>query len=189
MPRYIQVYENVVSKEICEKLMAKFDSDARVTKDPQPDYSTRNYLNLSLHSDWLAPVFPLIEASNNIAEKYFARPEGLEESGIEDWMDDGFIMAKYSKGDDLVLHVDGQSAEEPNNGLRLASLVFFLNNCQGGETHFPLQEVTIKPSQGSAVIFPPGHTHPHEVWPAKTNRYIVQTWLTDPQYKVMFREH
>lgn len=187
MPKYIKSFDNILAPELCSTLMEKFDADERVKLDPQPDYSTRKYMNLSLCSDWLPEIIPIAEAANNISMEYFRRPEGLEESGIEEWMDDGFIMAKYTKGDSLVLHVDGQSGEEPNNGLRLATIVFFLNTCRGGETFFPLQGVKVPPTAGSAVIFPPGHTHPHEVLEAITDRYIVQTWITDPALKVIFR--
>jgi prolyl 4-hydroxylase len=187
MPQYIKIFNDILTPEICNNLIKRFDEDERVDVDPQPDYSTRNYLSLSIYSDWLSEVIPLVEASNEIAQEYFKRPEGLEESGLEEWMDDGFIMSRYAPGDSLVLHVDGQNGEEPNNGLRVASLVFFLNDCEGGETNFPLQKKQVKPAQGAAVIFPPGYTHPHEVLEAKTPRYIVQTWLTDPNYKVVYR--
>jgi hypothetical protein len=187
VPQYIKTFDDVLDRDICERLITRFDQDDRVTDDPQPDYSTRTYLNLSMYSDWLSEIMPLVEASNIIAAEYFRRPPGLEESGIAEWMDDGYIMARYDKGDDLVLHVDGQNGEEPNNGVRLASLVFFLNDCDGGETYFPLQNRKIKPMRGRAVIFPPGHTHPHEVLEALSPRYIVQTWLTDPALKVVYR--
>ncbi len=102
-----------------------------------------------------------------------------------DLMDDGFILAHYKPGDALELHIDGQSSEKGNNGLRVATVLFFLNQAKGGELEFPLQSQTIKPALGSGVVFPVDFNFPHRVLPAKTDRYILQTWLTDARYQVV----
>ena len=185
MPQYISQFENVLDQEFCNKMIDKFKSDSRTMPDPQPDYSTRRFLNLSLCDDWIGFISPLLEKTNAIAEEYFAVPEGMESVAVSDWIDDGFIMSHYRKGDDLILHVDGQNSEEGFNGLRLGTVVFFLATSEGGELHFPLQDVCISPVAGRAVMFPPVYTHPHEVLKVKSDRYIVQTWLTHPQYKVV----
>jgi len=124
-------------------------------------------------------------ASRDMAEEYFARPSGMEGVTSNDWMDDGFILAHYKAGDTLELHVDGQSSEEGNNGLRVATALFFLNQAEGGELEFPLQNQIFKPTLGMGIMFPVDYNFPHRVMKAKTDRYILQTWLTDPRYQVV----
>ncbi len=124
-------------------------------------------------------------ASREIATSYFERPAGMEDVTSQDWMDDGFILAHYKSGDTLELHVDGQSSEEGNNGLRVATALFFLNQAEGGELEFPLQAQIIHPTLGTGVMFPVDYNFPHRVLKAKTDRYILQTWLTDPRYQVI----
>ena len=183
----IETLSQALDPAVCRALIERFENDERVQEDPQPDYSKRHYLNVSLCPDWLKLLTPVMEASQTITAEYFRRPAGLEEVGIYDWLDDGFILARYQPGDDLRIHVDGQIGEEPVNGLRLATQIFFLNDCQGGDLHFPIQDYTVRPKEGQAVMFPPDHTHPHGVKKVRSVRYILQTWITDPDLKVVFR--
>lgn len=186
--QFIREYPGVLTADDCQAWINKFAKDTRVSPDPQPDYSSRHYLNLSEQSDWLPEVTRLLEVTNDLAEDFFSRPEGLEETAVADWIDDGFIMSHYRSGDDLALHVDGQNAEFPFNGLRLATVVFFLNQSTGGELVFPLQGISIRPQVGKAVVFPPDYSYPHKVNQVQDNRFIVQTWLTDPSLMVVERE-
>ena len=65
----------------------------------------------------------------------------MPKQGPADWIDDGYVMACYDEGDICALHSDGQCAEPPYNGHRIATVIFFLNDVEeGGETYFPLQD-------------------------------------------------
>jgi predicted 2-oxoglutarate/Fe(II)-dependent dioxygenase YbiX len=180
----IKIFPGVLSGEFCNQAIDRFRSNADVQADPQPDYSKRRYLNISKSSKWRSIALQAAGATQQIAEDYFALPKGMEAAMVHEWLDDGYILAHYQKGDDLALHVDGQSSEEGCNGLRLATVLFFLNTCEGGELEFPRQKTTIKPFAGSAVMFPVGFTHPHRVKTALSERFILQTWLTDPHFVV-----
>jgi hypothetical protein len=189
MPRYIKVYNNALPKEFCQRLIAKFEADPNVQPDPQPNYSTRHYLNISRQREWRMICAELLEHANNITEKYFKLPAKYQSSGPEEWIDDGYVIARYAPGDKCAFHADGQSAEPGRNGLRLATQLFYLNTVtKGGETSFPLQKVKVKPQMGKAIMFPPGITHPHEVLASKQVRYILQTWITDPDHIVVSNE-
>ncbi len=182
---FVDVFDQALSVDYCEKAIDQLSRDQRLTDDPQPDYSTRKYMNLSEHKDLNKFTMNFSHVASDLAESYFELPEGMEESQIADWIDDGFIFAHYRPGDDLKLHVDGQSSEKGRNGLRLVTVLFFLNDTQGGELVFPMQERVIQPKQGSAVVFPVGFTHPHFVEACQSDRFIVQTWLTDPRHAVV----
>ena len=183
MPNHIRVFEHVLSPDFCAAVIARFDADKRVKPDPQPDYSTRRYLSLARCADWLAISSELCRHSNRLLEEYFARDDELQAATHQEWSDDGYVMARYDAGDACIMHVDGQCAVPPNNGLRLATVLYYLNDVpegEGGETWFPLQDVKLRPVQGRAVVFPVGFTHPHSVTATRRPRYIIQTWITDP---------
>jgi hypothetical protein len=184
----IKLYPDVLTPAFCEKVIARFEADARKAPDPQPDYSTRHYLNISRCNDWLLVNLEFCKIVNTVMGDYFARPPEVAAATHAEWSDDGYVVCRYDVGDACILHVDGQCSEEPNNGLRLATLVFYLNDVPvGGETWFPLQDVKVAPRRGHAVVFPVGYTHPHEVLATKSPRYIMQTWITDPHLAVVRR--
>ena len=181
MSHYIKVFENALSSKLCDKLIRKFETDSRVKADPQPEYSTREYIYTSGKKDWIQAINRVSNIEKRLTLKYFRALGAM----IDDWSDDGYVLAKYKKGDTCILHNDNQSVQPACNGLRYATLIFYLNSVeQGGETFFPQQSVKVKPQKGTAVMFPAMLTHPHEVLSPETDRYILQTWITDPYMEV-----
>jgi hypothetical protein len=189
MPDFIKITENALPEQLCAALIEQFENDKRVTPDPQPDYSTRHYINISLYKEWRSVNARVAAISNKLMKKYFFRAGALANATHRDWSDDGYILARYDTGDSCIMHVDGQSPVYPNNGLRLATVLYYLNDVpEGGETWFPLQDMKVKPKRGMAVVFPVGFTHPHEVLATKSRRYILQTWITDPDLVVFHKD-
>ena len=185
MSKYIKVFENALSSQLCDKLIRKFKTDSRVKADPQPEYSTRKYIYTSDKTDWIQMINEVSNIEKRLTFEYFQELGAM----IDDWFDDGYVLAKYKKGDTCILHSDNQGVQTPCNGLRYATLIFYLNSVeQGGETVFPQQSVKIAPRQGTAVMFPAMLTHPHQVLSPETDRYILQTWITDPYMEVNVRD-
>lgn len=91
-------------------------------------------------------------------------------------------LVSYSPGEKYVEHND---SEEFINGKwkkvvdRDYTIIFYLNSdYEGGELVFPNQGVTIKPKEGSIVIFPSDHHYPHEVIPVSEGvRYAIVSWI------------
>ncbi len=186
MPRYIKQFSDILKADFCAELIQRFDQDPSRRDDPQPEYSRRQYINVSLRMDWMRAVQRAIQASDPMVQEFFRLPEPYRAHEVKDWAHDGWILARYAVGDSCGFHDDAQSPIPPANGLRLATLIFFLNDVpEGGELHFPAQEVRIKPRAGHAVIFPAQVTHPHEVLPTLSPRYVLQTWITDPKLWVV----
>ncbi len=181
MPHYIKEWPQQVSTSFCQHLIERFEADKRIQADPQPDYSSRTFLLISKQKDWSDEVKRLDNVVNECVKRYFKVPKNMRSIAPAQWGHDGYLMARYMPGDTCVLHVDGQCAVPPQNELRLATFLLFLNNVgKGGETSFPMQNVKIAPEPGKVVMFPVGHTHPHEVFAPSTPRYILQTWIVDP---------
>lgn len=185
MTKYIKIWPEQVSEEFCKHLIDRFEKDSRVQDDPQPDYSTRSFLVISNLPGWQKECQKLESIVKKNTQKYFFLPKKYRSVVPPEWGHDGFLIARYRPGDTCVLHVDGQCAVPPQNELRLATFLLYLNTLKkGGETVFPLQEAKVCPETGKIVIFPPMHTHPHEVLASKETRYILQTWITDPAFIV-----
>ena len=181
MSKYIEVFENALSSKLCDTLIRQFENDSRVKADPQPDYSTRKYIYASGKKDWIQIINRVSNIEKRLTFQFFKKLGAM----IDDWSDDGYVLAKYKKGDTCILHNDNQSVQARYNGLRYATLIFYLNSVErGGETFFPQQSVKVKPQQGTAIMFPAMLTHPHQVLSPATDRYILQTWITDPYMEV-----
>jgi hypothetical protein len=188
MSAHINCYKKALPPSLCEEAIALFEKDRRVKPDPQPDYSKRHFLKFSGLKEWQDLETRIQKYMDRVTQSYFAPIPGMEEISIPEWSDDGLVMSRYNPGDICALHVDGQSADPSGNGLRLATLLFFLNTVEkGGETWFPFQKKKIKPEQGAAVMFPISFTHPHEVLKTFETRYIIQTWIIDPYLVVQER--
>ena len=186
MPKYIKSWPEEVSLKFCQHLINRFEVDKRVQSDPQPDYSKRSFLVISNLSDWKEECDQLNSIVKQNTKRYFSLPKKYRSITQTECGNDGFLIARYEPGDTCILHVDGQCAVPPQNQLRLATFLLYLNTLKkGGETVFPLQETKMTPEAGKIVIFPPMHTHPHEVVASRETRYILQTWITDPKFLIV----
>lgn len=85
------------------------------------------------------------------------------------------IYGKTHKHTDELMHVE----LDHGTYVRSCSLIIKLNdNYIGGTYRFPYHELSINPKKGSAILFPPYWTHPHEVTGVGEGqfRYTISTW-------------
>jgi len=88
--------------------------------------------------------------------------------------DEGYSLLRYTEGGKYSAHVDRGA---PNNRV-VSGLIYLNDDFEGGELHFPRQELTIKPKPGSLVLFPSFHTFEHASLPIKSGtKYAVVTWF------------
>ena len=127
--------ENFITPELCKELIAKGEEmgfqGSEVVRDGQRmlDYSQRSSKAVCL---------PIPE----IDEKLKCLVGNLELQG--------FQMLKYEEGNDFKPHFDN------GKGLakRLFTILIYLNDdYEGGETKFPLSNLTVKPEIGKLLIF------------------------------------
>ena len=79
------------------------------------------------------------------------------------------------------LHTDGPIDGYGGEIRNLSCIVALNGDFGGGEISFPKQDFKYQMSRGDILIFPPYHTHPHQVFPphAGTYRYTINTWFYD----------
>jgi hypothetical protein len=76
---------------------------------------------------------------------------------------DKYINLVDSKANKLSMKIHNLFRKKINR--RHLSVLMYLQEMEGGELYFPLQEVLVKPKPGLLVIFPTFFTHPHTVLP------------------------
>tara|TARA_R110002051_G_scaffold273633_1_gene334265 strand:- start:324 stop:1046 length:723 start_codon:yes stop_codon:yes gene_type:complete len=89
------------------------------------------------------------------------------------------LIKRYTK------EVDGYHGWHEDNGndtpeiCRMLVFMYYLNDVEeGGETDFLHQNLKIKPTKGSLVIFPTYFTHTHKGHiPISNDKYICNVWL------------
>lgn len=93
---------------------------------------------------------------------------------------ESFQILHYTAGDGFyVPHCD----DGPMND-RICSAILYLNDVEeGGETHFNLFNLSIKPKSGRLVLFPSNYPYVHEAkTPKSQDKFCVVTWFQ--KYKV-----
>ena len=79
-------------------------------------------------------------------------------------------IKKWNKGQYMGPHFDGQDG---NKDLAFSLVAYINDDYEGGEINFPNQNVTIKPSAGSLIMFPSQEPFIHEVRPITSGvRYM-----------------
>jgi prolyl 4-hydroxylase len=97
----------------------------------------------------------------------------------------------YKEGGHYSLHFD-KNEQHPRLKTRICTLIFYLNECDGGETEFPYIQVKIKPKQGNCVLFWDGMDFQikescHRACPVlKGTKWIAQQWIHSIPYMTLY---
>jgi prolyl 4-hydroxylase len=97
-------------------------------------------------------------------------------------LNERFRFYRYDPGERFAPHVDGYYRRE-NDEQSLLTLMVYLNEaCEGGETNFLLQEVSVQPKTGMALIF--DHQLFHEGAAVRSGRkYVLRSdVMFEPAY-------
>jgi len=90
-------------------------------------------------------------------------------------VDEGWRCLRYTKKGQYKPHSDGDTG---SLNRRVSALIYLNDGYDGGELHFPFQDVTIQPKKGQIVLFPSGFTHVHTSKPVKKGeKFVIVSWL------------
>lgn len=179
---YIVVTENVLSKQLCQKILKEYSK-------------TNEWQKTTVGTGVVAENIRSAESinisnSNTLAVNYATRKEiddlVFEGAGkaISSYInvyplarietDSGYDLLRYQKGQHYVEHVDSYVTHP-----RAISCSFALNeNFEGGEFAFFNRKIIKKIPAGSAIMFPSSFQYPHEILPVtKGIRYSIITWF------------
>ena len=178
MPKYIKVYDNVLSKDLCSRLINNFETHGLDTHEFFDDEFKR-FNQLTMNPDD-AKQKDLIEEIVSIMQKLYLqyiKDVELEQYQVPKKIGyEGLRIKKYYDSDcEFKPHVD---VIDYDSSKRFMSFLFYLNDTDDGDTIFFDQNINIKPTLGRVVMFPPLWCYPHQGSRSSNgDKYILSTYL------------
>ena len=175
----IKVYDNVLSKDVCDSLISFFeenkDKHEKIDNDKCPSFTQINFTenhkvdnNIEeLHKKVLSKVLEHKKLYYEyIDSRCFPEKNSFEQFRIKKYLN--------NKEELFDTHVD---VKDYSSARRYLSFLFYLNDVEeGGETIFTGME--IKPKVGRLLVFPPLWMYPHKgCIPTSNEKYIMSTYL------------
>ena len=177
---WIGYYDNIVSSELCDKIIDYCDNVKPLKKSTYSNHKGQvngsdervkmddgTFVNGEQHYDEIKECF--MSALRNYCEKH---------KDVVCQRHTDFRLNKYSEGGFMSRHIDnihhshGQQYGYP----QLTSLLMLNDNYEGGD--FIVADNEFKTKKGSAIVFPSNFMFPHEVKKIeKGTRYSIVTWL------------
>jgi prolyl 4-hydroxylase len=166
----IQLYENILPKQFCEYMIAKFEAEE--VKD------TRHQIFDQIEIvHWKKETHDIIELTKDIAKHYSTVYDPFN-SMPKDRKFESIRIKRYepNRQQSFPLHVDVTDA---CNCTRYLSFLFYLNDNEAGtKFYFPDEELTFEAKQGNILVFPPMWMFPHEgLMPTENTKYIMSTYF------------
>ena len=183
MKKWIGYYQNIVSDELCDKLIDYSENQKPLqpsTYSTSSGKSNRSEERVKMDDGWFRDGEQYYED----IKYYFMSALKLYRKTHPDCVcqrHTDFRFNKYSKGGFMSRHVDNiHHSHGQEYGYPQLSALLFLNECQvdykGGE--FVVADISYSTKKGSVILFPSNFMFPHEVrkiW--EGTRYSIVTWL------------
>ena len=166
----------VLPDSLCDSLVELFESDAqhheRVDNQSKPTFTQ---LNLNQHHAKIIPT--LVQYALDTIEQYKKDVPSASYLPSSKFFEE-FRVKRYKVGgtDRFDQHVD---VSDHDTARRCLAMLFYLNSVPvGGQTTFPQQGQTFRPTEGYVTVFPPTWEYPHTgEAPISNTKYIMSTYL------------
>lgn len=183
----IWLIDDVVSAELCAELRSYLDENSDLYSERWGE--ARNvqceYINLTdiRNAETRERLDGQVFKAVGRALAWVRREAG---AGARLASDTGYCLRRI--WGETRLHSDGvmgygspESDQIPVGSIRSMSMIVSLNSdYDEGQIRFPEQDVELRLEQGSALLFPPYWTHPHQVAaPVNGSRYTINTWICE----------
>ncbi len=161
---------------LCDSLVELFEMDVqhheRIENKARPTFTQ---LNLNQHHAKIVPT--LIEYVLETIRHYQDDvPSASYLPSLK--LFEEFRIKRYNVGggDRFDEHVD---VSDHDTARRSLAMLFYLNSVPvGGQTTFPHQGITLRPTKGYVTVFPPTWDYPHTgEAPISNTKYIMSTYL------------
>lgn len=201
---FIITENGVLSDELCDAIIKKFDSDDRVLPGKTGagiDLQTKisDDLMISGYPDWGDLDKQVFDAIQKPLDDYYSKYEGSVGIKMRDYHDTGYQVQRTKEGGFYDWHTDDvtvvssstitRSEEDRYYGTysrRMITFIVYLNDdFRGGNTAFNVDNnikkpYKIKPQKGSILMFPSNTSYLHTGLPVKSGvKYILTGWMWD----------
>jgi|TARA_B100000073_G_scaffold335974_1_gene330193 hypothetical protein len=184
----IGIFPDALSKSECQLYIDWFEENKELQQDGQTlsgvNNNVKNTKDISILPD--NPLSNLLaEKSNELVETYLKSFGHLEEyNPLDELFTQGshypyWNVQRYRKN---VGHYKSWHTEQPeqkNTSNRMFVVMYYLNNVdKGGHTLFLLNDMKVKPTRGTFLVWPAGWPYVHSAeTPLSNDKYIITTWL------------
>lgn len=173
MSKFIKLYPNSISKEICNIIIQEFLKENQKGKETYNLHSTvfESTLSGGIWDNLTKDILPV--ADEKIKDYFSFSDLSIFSSYVFSHM----TLMQHEQFKNIPYHYD---IEVDYLGKELAlrnfAILIYLNNdFSGGELMFPLQKETIKPEPGLMAIFPTSFMYPHLTVPCEGNdRFVLR---------------
>ena len=175
--------ENALPDFLCDDMVARFEAHpedqyaGRVGSDANQNTQLKKTTDLVVtgKDHWQDVQNNLFRSLALTLQKFSQRYPYFAE--LKRYQDSAYNLQRYRPGEYYDWHVD---ADNEALSSRQLVAIWYLNDVeQGGETDFYHQHLSIKPTKGKLVLFPPFWTHQHRAAEIEKGvKYIATTWIT-----------
>ena len=178
MENYIRTYDNVISKEFSEQLIAMFEESVDHHEEIVLE-GHRSFTQVTLQNNpqWEPFCKPLQEVFFNLIDVYCKDCNISRIMFPEQFAFENFRMKRYMPNDvdEFAPHVDVGNYDSAR---RFLVFFLYLDDNERGYTTFPQFDIAVKPETGRMLMFPPMWTHLHAgTKPIEKPKYIIGSYL------------
>ena len=187
MTNFIQCTSGVLSKEECDAVIDFFESNKERhfegTTGGNQIYDPKHKIDTELGVDLRELIEdkklePVAKALYKACQEYCQTYPFLNK--VKGWsVDTIFKIQRYNPNEGYFAeHCENDGSVDGNMERRLIALMVYLNTVtDGGQTHFPTQNISFSPKVGDVLMWPAYWTHPHHGIPSPTQtKYIITGW-------------
>lgn len=187
----INIYRNAIKKDECNNIINRLENEislgipgiqwrgAQVNDTKDNDY-VRNCVDLKFKKENLGPHLPFNQTLYDIhdsversLDKCLRHYESLWHLKMH--YKEAFNFVKYMPGKYFKVHAD----HGPYYACTISAVVYLNDDYEGGELHFPRQEITIKPETGDIILCPSNFVYEHSSLEIKSGTKYCVVIMTD----------
>ena len=175
---YVKIYERTLAPERCQALIGKFEAAPGLQERMEAVRSYRfTEINVSRH--WPEVEVEVLNVMLRCIQDYW-QTLGVGSAWPTKVSAEKIRLKRYMPGgqDSFPAHVDVMNSQDSR---RFLTAILYLNDPGGGETIFTGLDITVTPTPGRMVIFPPLWLFPHAGLPPRDRpKYILHRYLWYP---------
>jgi len=180
LQRYLKVYDNVLDKDTCERMISLFDSKEDQHEIYNDDLMNFNQINLIQHKDDWSEFNSILSIKfQELLEQYKSDCHiHVPLQWPEKYSFEEFRIKRYEPNEGKFdYHTD---VNDYNSAIRFLAFFIYLNDSDDyadGGTEFPKLGLTSPRKQGACLVFPPLWMYPHAGLVSTNRKYIVGSYL------------
>ena len=177
MENYIRRYDNVLSPELCDSLIERFENNPDQYEKHQQGEMSFTQIQLLKHKEWHDDAQTVVNGLHGCVDQYKTECKVVGNMWPEKFNLEPLRMKRYLPDgtDQFGDHVDVNNYESSR---RFLVFFLYLDDNEKGGTSFPQHDISSDCKKGSCLIFPPMWPWLHAgEKPIHKPKYIIGSYL------------